>query len=359
MSDDVARAAVDLLLSESFGEKRVSVVFFGGEPLLNPGLIERTARYARGRAATRGVDVSFHVTTNGTLLTREVAAMLNTVGVRVLVSVDGPADSHDAHRSFPGGRGSYERIAANVRGLPEGMRLGARATVTEDSAALTDIVSHLAGLGFGVVHLAPVSGAPMTQEFADRLVRELEELARVELEAIRAGRRPVAGCFMQPVLSLELGRQRLEPCGAGARYVSVDHDGALYLCHRFAGDGRYSVGDVTGGLDRFAVGRLLHSLGERSSACAACWAFGLCGGACLHDVESSEGTFAGPAGPRCRVTLRTLELSMWLYASLPQESRAKMNEAARASVRPEFDAGTESGRTREDVPAGVDTGEGR
>ncbi|MFH1689476.1 MAG: radical SAM protein [Candidatus Eisenbacteria bacterium] len=359
MSDDVARAAIDLLLSESFGERSVSVVFFGGEPLLNPGLIERTARYARGRAATRGVDISFHMTTNGTLLTPDVAEMLHAVGVRILVSIDGPANSHDAHRPFPDGGGSYERIAANLRGLPEGMRPGARATVTEDSVALTDLVGHLVGLGFGVVHLAPVSGAPMTTEFADRLVGELDELARAELESIRAGRRPSAGCFIEPVLALELGRQRLAPCGAGARYVSVDHDGRLYLCHRFAGDARYAVGDVGGGLDRFAVGRLLGALGRRSAACADCWAFGLCGGACLHDVESAEGTFAGPTGPRCRVTQRILELSMWLYVSLPKKSRARLAEAARQAVRPEFDAGRESGGTRRDELGGVNMREGR
>ncbi|MEA3409376.1 MAG: hypothetical protein U9Q95_03410, partial [Candidatus Eisenbacteria bacterium] len=50
MSDETARSAVDLLLAESFGERSVSVVFFGGEPLLNPGLIARTADYARMRA---------------------------------------------------------------------------------------------------------------------------------------------------------------------------------------------------------------------------------------------------------------------------------------------------------------------
>ena len=307
--------------------------------------------YARDRAACHGVDVSFHVTTNGTLLTSDVAAMLDAAGVRVLVSIDGAAGSHDAHRSFPDGRGSYERIVANLRGLPEGTHPGARATITEDSAPLVDIVSHLAGLGFGVVHLAPVSGTPMSAEFAGRLVREFEDLARAELESIRAGRRPRAGCFIEPVLSLEVGRQRLVPCGAGARYVSVDHDGGLYLCHRFAGDARYSVGDVGGGLDRFAVGALLRELGKRSAGCAGCWAFGLCGGACLHDVASAGGEFAGPPEPRCRVTQRTLELAMWLYSSLPEESRARLREAARLAARPELDV-----EVRADGLVGVNEG---
>jgi uncharacterized protein len=359
MSDEVACRAVDLLMSESFGERHVSVVFFGGEPLLNPGLIERTTDYARECASGRGVDVSFHMTTNGTLLTTDVAEMLAAAGVHVLISIDGPKSSHDAHRPFADGSGSYNRIVGNLERFPEGGRPGARATVTEDSPTLKDIVGHLAGLGFGVVHLSPVSGGAMTRGFADRLVPELDELAFAELEALRDGRPPVAGCFIEPVLALELGRQRLAPCGAGARYVSVDHDGRLFLCHRFAGDYRYEVGDVVAGLDRFAVGRLLQEHNERSAACFDCWAFGLCGGPCVHDADSAGGSSHGPAGHRCRVTRRTLELSMWLYASLPEESRARLVEAARLAARPEIESPRRPGAVGGVCSQGANKGEGR
>ena len=359
MSDDTARRAIDLLMAESFGERSVSVVFFGGEPLLNPGLIVRTADYARLRAGDEGRDISFHTTTNGTLLTGDVAEMLHSAEVHVLVSIDGAATEHDAHRSFPDGTGSYERIVENIRGLPDGMRLGARATVTEGSAPLPAIVAHLKAVGFGVVHLAPVSGVPMTNEFAGRLVREYEELARTELEAIRSGEAPCAGCFIEPVLALELGRQRLAPCGAGVRYISVDHDGRLFLCHRFAGDSRYCVGDVASGLDRFAVGTLIDGLAERSSGCSDCWALGLCGGACFHDVASDPGTKAGLGSRRCRVTRRILELSMWLYASLPADRRARLTEVARLAARPEIAAARESGGQHGGSSVGINSGEGR
>jgi uncharacterized protein len=353
MTEEVARSAVDLLLRESFGERSLSVVFFGGEPLLNPWVIENTVRYARGRAELLGAEISFHMTTNGTLLASEPASMLHELGVQVLVSIDGHAGYHNAHRPFPDGGGSYDTITANLRSLAEGMRPGARATVTEDSAVLTEVVEHLAGLGFGVVHLSPVSGAPMTAEFADKLIHEYEDLARSELTAIRSGRPPVAGCFIEPVLSLELGRLRLSPCGAGARYVSVDYDGRLFLCHRFAGDARRAVGDVDAGLDRHAVGALLHSFAERSVSCLDCWAHGLCGGPCMHDIDCGNGESSGPLAPRCRVTRRILELSMWLYASLPDESRERLSQAARALRRPET-ATSDSGPSRRSGSRGVD-----
>jgi radical SAM protein with 4Fe4S-binding SPASM domain len=206
----------------------------------------------------------------------------------------------------------------------------------------------------------------MTAAFAERLISEYGELARSELSAIRSGRAPVAGCFIEPVLSLEMGRQRLSPCGAGARYVSVDYDGRIFLCHRFAGDARCAVGDVDAGLDRRALGALLHSFAERSASCRDCWAFGLCGGPCMYDVDCSEREFAGPGEARCRVTRRVLELSMWLYASLPAESREHLSRAARELGRPEM-AEPGAGTTRRarsgsvDVPErkGVNSEEGR
>jgi uncharacterized protein len=199
----------------------------------------------------------------------------------------------------------------------------------------------------------------MTNGFADRLVREYEELARAELTAIRSGEAPSAGCFIEPVLALELGRQRLAPCGAGVRYVSVDHDGRLFLCHRFAGDSRHCVGDVVSGLDRFAVGRLLDGFAERSAGCSDCWALGLCGGACFHDVEDDPGRPAGPGSRRCRVTRRILELSMWLYASLPAAGRARLTEVARLAARPEIAAARGSGEKHGGSLVGIDREGGR
>jgi len=358
MSDEVAFSGVDLLFDESFGERELSVVFFGGEPLLNAGLIARTARHARHRAARGARRITFHVTTNGTLLTPEVAAMLRAEGVRILISVDGPASAHDSHRRFRNGSGTHGTIAANLRRLPRELRPGARATVCQDSPPLVEIVEHLCDLGFDVVHLAPVSDGPMSAGFASKLMGEYEALARVEREVVEGGGRPRAGCFVEPMVSLALGRRRLAPCGAGSRFVSVASDGGLFLCHRFAGDERYRVGDVCGGLDRFAVGGLLGDMAERGKACSECWALGLCGGPCFHDLVGAGDAFEGPGSQRCRVRLRVLELAMWLYASLPEKARTSLVERSRAVERPEMAAGRAT-RGRSVATAGISADEGR
>lgn len=332
MSAQTARAAVDLLMRESFGGPDLALVFFGGEPLLAPDVVEEAGRYAVRRAREEGRRLTLHMTTNGTLLTPDVTQMLDGLGVRVMVSMDGGRGPHDAHRRTADGDGSYDTIVENLSRLPAGMRVCARATVTDGSPPLPELVGHLRGLGFDVVHLAPVSGRPLDAAFVDRLMSELDELARDELAAVLAGEAPSVGNFAEPVLSLELGRQRLASCGAGARYVSVAHSGRLYLCHRFAGDGRYGVGDVDGGLDRRAAGKLLDAFSRRARPCEGCWARELCGGPCHHDTARATGDAAGSLSQRCRVVRRIFELSMWLYSSLPEESRRKLRRAARRSA---------------------------
>jgi uncharacterized protein len=235
--------------------------------------------------------------------------------------MDGDETDHDAHRVYPNGRGSYGEVARNIRSVPEGVRLGARVTVSDASNSLPRIVAHLRELGFSIVHLAPVSGRRMSPAFGRRLAAEFEELARDELQALVSGEAPSVGNFVDVLASLETGRRRTLPCGAGARYVCVAPGGELVLCHRFAGDARYAVGHVRSGLDRAAVGRILGDLGREAGGCAACWARRLCGGPCFYDLRSRPSESVGEGATRCALRRRIFELSMWLYASLPEERR--------------------------------------
>ena len=339
MSDDVALRAIELLLDESLGAPHLAVVFFGGEPLLELDVIERVADRARELAEAEGRTVSFHVTTNGTLLTAEAATRLAAISVGVLVSIDGDRAGHDAHRHYADGSGSYRTIASNLAALPPGLRVGARATVTTESPPLPDLVRHLGSLGFSTVHLAPVSGIPMPHAFASRLCAEFEELGRGELDRILSGRAPRVGNFLESVLALECGHQRRVPCGAGARYVSVSADGTIHLCHRFAGDPSCMVGDVVAGFDRDAARLALGRFASRMEACGGCWARWLCGGPCYHDLAVSTGDAVGETAPRCRVRRRVLEVSMWMYAALPDLAREKLSQAAGTAVRPEVAGG--------------------
>jgi Fe-coproporphyrin III synthase len=128
--DDLADYGVPVLL------------FSGGEPLMRDRVYE-----LMGHALKRGVHVA--LSTNGTMITEEVAKELIAVGVnRVGISLDGLNATND---HFRGVEGAFEDALTGIRAcLAEGMTVSMRYTVTKHN------VQHLDG----IFRLAEKEGVP-------------------------------------------------------------------------------------------------------------------------------------------------------------------------------------------------------
>ncbi|MCB2142716.1 MAG: 4Fe-4S cluster-binding domain-containing protein, partial [Rhodobacteraceae bacterium] len=117
MAFDTAVRSIDLLLRESPDQQSYNIVFFGGEPLSNLGLIRDVVDHAEPRFAALGKAVNFSLTTNATLLNEGVVDWLDAHRVGLTVSMDGPKALHDKNRKTVGGKGSYDAVAAKARML--------------------------------------------------------------------------------------------------------------------------------------------------------------------------------------------------------------------------------------------------
>ena len=103
------------------------ILFSGGEPLLRPDLL-KLAQYATDKGM-RAV-----ISTNGTLITREIAAKLKTIGLSYMgVSLDGLEKTHDR---FRGTKGAFERAMEGIRNCRDaGIKVGIRFTVNKRNLA--------------------------------------------------------------------------------------------------------------------------------------------------------------------------------------------------------------------------------
>lgn len=117
-------AVVDSVLALCRPGETVEIYFQGGEPLLRA----RDMRYVCETlaAAATGFGVRFHVTTNGTVCTERILDFLEQFGFEVTLSIDGLAETHDAHRPFADGRGSHAEALHTLarlraRGIPSGV----------------------------------------------------------------------------------------------------------------------------------------------------------------------------------------------------------------------------------------------
>ncbi|WP_100065987.1 radical SAM/SPASM domain-containing protein [Miniphocaeibacter massiliensis] len=87
-----------------------TVLFFGGEPLLNIDAIEVFCENLKNKK-----DIEFLMQTNGTIYTEKIKNIIENNNILVTVSLDGPKEINDANRVFPNDKGSYEIVVDNVK----------------------------------------------------------------------------------------------------------------------------------------------------------------------------------------------------------------------------------------------------
>ncbi len=293
MSRQTALQAVDLLVDAARPDSRLNLAFLGGEPLANRPVVQAATRYAAERAAVRGLDITFSITTNGTLLKPADAEFFEEYGFAVSISIDGPRDLHDHLRPFKDGQGSYDRIMENLRPLlarQRRMQVSARVTVTPVNPLLRRTLDQLIGEGFHSVGFAPLLSAPsgqgeMQRPDLERMLEGMIDCGREYERRVQAGARYPFANMVNAMKEIDRGTHRPYPCGAGAGYLGVSADGELATCHRFVGDPRGALGTLASGIDRGRQHRWLNARHvHRQAPCNACWARYLCGGGCHHEV---------------------------------------------------------------------------
>lgn len=304
MALETAVASIELLLRESPDRDAYNIVFFGGEPLSNLGLIRDVVAHAERRFGGLRKAVNFTLTTNATLLTPEIVDWLDAHRFGLTVSMDGPKALHDSRRKTVGGKGSYDAVAAKSRMLLDRYRsrpVGARATLTAGVTDVEAIWDHLKNeIGFAEVGVSPVtsgdmavfnlSGAELAEVFAG-----MKALGRRYRDAALEGRNIGFSNMHQLMQDLWEGRSKALPCGAGIGMLAVDHQGGLNLCHRFTGSGHETYGTVGTGIEKDRLGAFLESrLDRNDKGCATCRIRNLCAGGCYHE---SYARFSDPLSP--------------------------------------------------------------
>ncbi|MGA9582286.1 MAG: cyclophane-forming radical SAM/SPASM peptide maturase YhhB [Allosphingosinicella sp.] len=109
------RAAFAARLAEyarEAGLKRAAVIYHGGEPLLAGA--ETIVEFTRDLRAAVGpeVDLEVGIQTNGLLLTDAVLNLLEGERIAVSLSLDGPREVNDLHRTTRRGRSSFDKVEA-------------------------------------------------------------------------------------------------------------------------------------------------------------------------------------------------------------------------------------------------------
>ncbi|MBS0395435.1 MAG: quinohemoprotein amine dehydrogenase maturation protein [Proteobacteria bacterium] len=326
MDFPTAARSVDLLFREAAARERLSIVFFGGEPLTNVPLIRDVVGYAEALAARDGRRLDFSLTTNATLLTPALVDWFDAHRFGLSVSMDGPQAIHDRHRRSVGGKGTYATVARKVEMLLARYRsrpVGARVTLGRGNTEVEAIHAHLRdGLGFHEVGYAPVTSAAedghaLTPEELATVHGAFERLGLAYRDAALAGRNSGFANMHQLMTDLYEGRRKSVPCGAGIGLLAVDGDGGLNLCHRFTGSELPTFGTVADGIDKERLGAFVERAIDREGThCARCRIRNLCAGGCYHEAYARFGDPHHRTYHYCDLLRRWVDFGVGVYAEI-------------------------------------------
>lgn len=237
MSLTTAVAAVDLSICSKddplipSGCKHTGLCFYGGEPLLNRDLIEKTVAYCDTLRAGKGEVFYYLLVTNGTLMDESFLEFAAAHDIGIGLSHDGLMQEDS--RRMEDGTSSADRLEETIDLL---LRYRPKATaMCTIHPPLVDrfaeSVRWLFGKGFRKVQTVPAVGikADWTPGRMEELEKQYLLLSDFYAEKTRAGDDFELTLFENKIRSHIMdGRGINQTCRFGKRQLSVAPDGAIY-----------------------------------------------------------------------------------------------------------------------------------
>lgn len=305
MSPETGRAAIDATFRSATanGFKKVKFKYAGGEPLLRFPLIVELHQYARLLASQHGLDLEGVVLSNGTLLTPTMIETLKSLGLRLMISLDGLGAHHDMHRRYAGGRGSFADVAEAVDlALANGMTPNISVTVSSRTAdGLPDVMAWILerelsfSLNFYRENELSSSHEDMRLD-EQKIINGM--LAAFKVIENNLPRRPFLGGIIDRA---NMSVSHTHTCGVGQNYLVFDQHGQIAKCQMHI---RKPITDVYV-TDPLAIIRadqigLQNISVEEKEGCKTCeWKY-WCAGGCPLATHRATGRY-DVKSPNCNI----------------------------------------------------------
>lgn len=229
MKISIAQRVSELI--DNYAQNVKSITFFGGEPTLNPDVIEYFCE--------KYPHFTFMMQTNGTnLLNPRIVDLILKYNFKITVSIDGPKEIHDSNRQDVRGNPTYDLIKENVKRIMDtdpNKIVSVQATYTTNSRkrySKKEVAQSIFN-DFGVPNIAVNN----VWEKGDSLPDYKFDLAVVEeqfsdfLKSQPFYVRTSVADILSMFFSKDVDWHHY--CEAGLALVSIDPNGDIWPCHLF------------------------------------------------------------------------------------------------------------------------------
>jgi uncharacterized protein len=312
MSWEVAEKSLKAYIDQRDRSNGGQVWLYGGEPLLEPGLLWKCLDYL----AKNDPEVEPVMVTNGTLITKDIAAKLSEYPtLQIAVSLDGPEEVHNQKRIMKNGQGSFAATMQGIQNLrQEGIVFGISCTLADHNVErVVDIAlwmrEELGVDAIGMNLLVDTPRAYVEEEYVSKASAGLIELFKIfRVEGAFESR------IMRKVNAFVETRPHWHDCAACGSQMVISPEGRIGICHEGLGERKFFMGSILEPYI-FEQSPLAQEWASRSPAsmpaCFECEALGICGGGCPYGAMLKHGSIWELDKRFCSHSKETLEWLIW------------------------------------------------
>lgn len=278
MNEQTEKAIVKFVCSNS-NLKRLSVVWYGGEPLLNFDSMVRLTKMFK----QLNIEYSAKIVSNGYLLTKKKANLMKDLAIRnIQITFDGSEEIHNQRRFLLGGQPTYRKIMDNLKYL-----LSINKEITIDIRTNIDRRNKDDYNKFYQDFKSEINDKRVTMYpgFVSDLLSS--ECVSPEFNISEGGYKAqfILDIFDKYGIEIKsfLPKYRRHSCVASKYFAFViGPEGELYKCWRMVGNQKETIGNVNdGSLDMVKFSKYLIGADYTlDSKCLQCEFITLCGGGC-------------------------------------------------------------------------------
>ena len=308
-------------------EMEKTIVFYGGEPLMNWPVFEMLLSKIRnykeiGKLPEKTI---LNLVTNGTLLTDRIARILMDNNVQISISIDGDELATNSFRVYTNGKPVYQDIKNGFKICKDlGMDIGASCTLSEANISDFDTTIRILLDECMVTNM----GLNLMITGNQEIVKDYNEKAAqfiIKAFQIFRERGVYEDRIMRKVNAFVEKKVWPFDCGAtGGNQIVIAPNGDVGICHGFTADKKYFPTNINDNDFDISKDSTYLEWSMRSPLnmhqCNDCPALGICGGGCPFQAEIEKGSIWDLDERFCVHAKLTLE---WLIWDLLKQTQAE------------------------------------
>jgi len=324
MSKKVIERSIDKfgkIIKNQIFLKPPSIVFYGGEPLINWDILKHGLEYLQEKQQAKILPSKIEkiLITNGTLINYKIADVLKKHNVLVSVSIDGPEKIHNFNRLFKNGKGSFKEAINGFQILKEkGIRPTVSCVLSKQSLKYASSIINwlinnlkITALGFNHVSIIPniFSYDPIYENnFADALIKTQEIIQDKYPQVYERRMNHKINCFLERQII------RADCTGCGEQ-MSISPDGKIGICQGYMGSRKTFGASVFDSKYNPQDDSVFIEWTKRSplnmSQCWDCPALATCGGGCPRNADFINGSIWEIDSAFCHFAKKAQEWMIW------------------------------------------------